>query len=136
MIYLLKISYKGGFLSLISKNSNYFPDEISELIDEKTDLDSTQDFDGTLDFEEESLNEEIMEELVDTIFDISGNELNDTKVLDQLKLLSDEEKALGQLNILADYEKEAIDEKLKNKMFEDLIDSPYSSSRKICYFFF
>ena len=77
-----------------------------------------------------------MEELVDTIFDISGNELNDTKVLDQLKLLSDEEKALGQLNILTDYEKEAIDEKLKNKMFEDLIDSPYSSSRKICYFFF
>ena len=111
-----------------------FTDDISELIDEKIDLESSQDFDGTREFAEESLNEEIKEELIDTVFDITGNEVNSSEVLQKLEELNDEEKALKQIDNIDDYEKEYIGEELKNKLFEDLIDSsiaPVSESGKI-----
>ena len=111
-----------------------FADDISELIDEKTDLESSLDLDGTREFAEESLNEEIKEELIDTVFDITGNEVNSSEVLEKLEELNDEEKALEQIDNIDDYEKEYIGEELKNKLFEDLIDSsiaPVSESGKI-----
>ena len=97
-------------------------------------MESSQDFDGTRDFAEESLNEEIKEELIDTVFDITGNEVNSSEVLQKLEELNDEEKALEQIDNIDDYEKEYIGEELKNKLFEDLIDSsiaPVSESGKI-----
>ena len=101
---------------------------------EKTDLESSQDFDGTREFAEESLNEEIKEELIDTVFDITGNEVNSSEVLEKLEELNDEEKALEHIDNIDDYEKEYIGEELKNKLFEDLIDSsiaPESESGEI-----
>ena len=97
-------------------------------------MESSQDFDGTREFAEESLNEEIKEELIDTVFDITGNEVNSSEVLQKLEELNDEEKALEQIDNIDDYEKEYIGEELKNKLFEDLIDSsiaPVSESGKI-----
>ena len=97
-------------------------------------MESSLDLDGTRDFAEESLNEEIKEELIDTVFDITGNEVNSSEVLQKLEELNDEEKALEQIDNIDDYEKEYIGEELKNKLFEDLIDSsiaPVSESGKI-----
>ena len=52
-------------------------------------MESSQDFDGTREFEEESLKEEIKEELIETVFDITGNEVNSSQVeswwLEQIK---------------------------------------------------
>ena len=97
-------------------------------------MESSLDLDGTREFAEESLNEEIKEELIDTVFDITGNEVNSSEVLQKLEELNDEEKALEQIDNIDDYEKEYIGEELKNKLFEDLIDSsiaPLSESGKI-----
>ena len=97
-------------------------------------MESSLDLDGTREFAEESLNEEIKEELIDTVFDITGNEVNSSEVLQKLEELNDEEKALEQIDNIDDYEKEYIGEELKNKLFEDLIDSsiaPVSESGKI-----
>ena len=97
-------------------------------------MESSQDFDGTREFAEESLNEEIKEELIDTVFDITGSEVDSSEVLQKLEELNDEEKALEQIDNIDDYEKEYIGEELKNKLFEDLIDSstaPVSESGEI-----
>ena len=97
-------------------------------------MESSLDLDGTREFAEESLNEEIKEELIDTVFDITGNEVNSSEVLQKLEELNDEEKALEHIDNIDDYEKEYIGEELKNKLFEDLIDSsiaPVSESGKI-----
>ena len=56
-------------------------------------MESSLDLDGTREFAEESLNEEIKEELIDTVFDITGNEVNSSEVLEKLEELNDEEKA-------------------------------------------
>ena len=97
-------------------------------------MESSQDFDGTREFAEESLNEEIKEELIDTVFDITGSEVDSSEVLQKLEELNDEEKALEHIDNIDDYEKEYIGEELKNKLFEDLIDSstaPVSESGEI-----
>ena len=105
-------------------------DEIGELIDEKTELESTQDFDGTKQFEEESLNEEIKEELIDTVLEITGNELNEDDVLDKLEVLNDEQTALKQIENLDDKEKGNINEELKNRLFQGLIENGASDASK------
>ena len=100
-------------------------------------MESSQDFDGTREFAEESLNEEIKEELIDTVYDITGNVVNSAEVLQKLEELNDEEKALEQIENIDDYEKEYIGEELKDKLFEDLIDSstaPVSESGKVHIF--
>ena len=105
-------------------------DEIGELIDEKTELESKQDFDGTKQFEEESLNEEIKEELIDTVLEITGNELNEDDVLDKLEVLNDEQTALKQIENLDDKEKGNINEELKNRLFQGLIENGASDASK------
>ena len=118
---------------LDSPHSEHFlmlTDEIGELIDEKTELESKQDFDGTKQFEEESLNEEIKEELIDTVLEITGNELNEDDVLDKLEVLNDEQTALEQIENLDDKEKGNINEELKNRLFQGLIENGASDASK------
>ena len=100
--------------------------EISELIDDQRKLDQSPDFDGTKDFQKESLNEEIKEQLEEIVLDVNEN-VDDIlvakeKVDEKLKELADSEEAVDEVESLDDEEKKEIHDKLKNDMFNKLIE--------------
>lgn len=102
------------------------PEFIGELIDEKNDLSSNIDLDGTQRFEEDSLNAEIKEEIIEAVFEETDGQTNTSNLgqqLDeQLKRLNEEEIAVEGTD-LAPEVKKMVDKQLKDEMFQELIES-------------
>ncbi len=100
-------------------------------MDEKRTLEIETDLDGTAQFEKESLDEEIKEEIVEAVFEQTLGEVNTTLLQKQddeeIKELDDEEKMLEQADNLNAQDKLEIDHQLRNEMYNKLVQANDSS---------